>query len=263
MAKPTIDETRFGVTGANVDSTQVSDVAAPPSSGLRDTGWADHATPTAKTIDYLFRKVHKWFQYLDGLIDGAEKWTFPAAVAVTTNQTVGGTLGVTGLITATAGLTAGANQHIAASGTGLFKHGSKPYIIPARNGFATGAHAAAAAYGSNNGSVTLIPFLAAGVTWSVPIALPLGATLLTVKARVQDSAVTPTLVRAFLRSSVDDVPTDIDSPKSSSGAGTYQTLTFTANVVMAANTIYFVIFDCTGGTDTVRVHHLEVAFSQT
>jgi hypothetical protein len=40
------------------------------------------------------------------------------------------TLGVTGLITATAGATAAANQHITVSGTGRFKHGSRTMVIP-------------------------------------------------------------------------------------------------------------------------------------
>lgn len=43
--------------------------------------------------------------------------------------TVGGTLGVTGLITATAGLTAAANQHVTLSGTGEVKHGDRVLVM--------------------------------------------------------------------------------------------------------------------------------------
>lgn len=51
--------------------------------------------------------------------------TIAEAVAMVKSLTVGTTLGVTGLITATAGLTAAANQHVTVSGTGDFKHGSQ------------------------------------------------------------------------------------------------------------------------------------------
>jgi len=52
------------------------------------------------------------------------------------NMQVGGTLGVTGLITATAGVTAAANQHVTVSGTGEFKHGNRVKLIMPLSGFA-------------------------------------------------------------------------------------------------------------------------------
>lgn len=51
---------------------------------------------------------------------GVMTWSNTIANAVSMSST----LGVTGLITATAGLTAAANQHVTVSGTGEFKHGS-------------------------------------------------------------------------------------------------------------------------------------------
>lgn len=57
-----------------------------------------------------------------------------ATLATSGAATVGSTLGVTGLITATAGLTAAANTHVTVSGTGRFKHGSLTKWISAASG---------------------------------------------------------------------------------------------------------------------------------
>jgi hypothetical protein len=56
----------------------------------------------------------------------------PTLTSITTTGagSIGTTLGVTGLITATAGLTAAANQHVTVSGTGRFKHGAMELVIP-------------------------------------------------------------------------------------------------------------------------------------
>jgi hypothetical protein len=56
----------------------------------------------------------------------------PSVATVTTsgNASFGGTTTSTGLITASAGVTASANQHITVSGTGKFKHGSRKMMIP-------------------------------------------------------------------------------------------------------------------------------------
>ena len=51
--------------------------------------------------------------------------------AITGAVTMSSTLGVTGLITATAGLTAAANQHVTISGTGEYKHGDRVRTINA------------------------------------------------------------------------------------------------------------------------------------
>ena len=57
---------------------------------------------------------------------GVMTWsnTIANAVIMSASLTVGTTLGVTGLITATAGLTAAANQHVTLQGTGEVKHSS-------------------------------------------------------------------------------------------------------------------------------------------
>jgi len=54
-----------------------------------------------------------------------------ASNTVANAVSLGSTLGVTGLITATAGLTAAANQHVTVSGTGEIKHGDRVIAIGA------------------------------------------------------------------------------------------------------------------------------------
>jgi hypothetical protein len=56
------------------------------------------------------------------------------ALTVTGAATVSTTLGVTGLITASAGLTAAANQHVTVSGTGRFKHGTLQLALSPNGG---------------------------------------------------------------------------------------------------------------------------------
>jgi len=56
--------------------------------------------------------------------------TVASALALSSTLTVGSTLGVTGLITASAGLTAAAGQHLTVSSTGRFKHGNMTLNIP-------------------------------------------------------------------------------------------------------------------------------------
>ena len=64
--------------------------------------------------------------------------TIANAVAMSASLTVGTTLGVTGLITASAGLTASANQDVTISGTGRFKHGSIIRTVSPPRGKAAG-----------------------------------------------------------------------------------------------------------------------------
>ena len=73
------------------------------------------------------------------------------------------TLSVTGLITATGGLTAAANQHITVSGTGEYKHGSKTRPVSAQTGIEIGGSghwSSAAGYVISDGTID--------VYWAVP-----------------------------------------------------------------------------------------------
>lgn len=79
-------------------------------------GHTNGGQPASSEENWLSYWLCKWVEYLS---DGA----------LTGNHTIGGTLGVTGLITASAGVTAAANQHITVSGTGEFKHGERTLAI--------------------------------------------------------------------------------------------------------------------------------------
>lgn len=86
MAKPTIEDTRWAVTAAGVESTEV----AVPDGALKDGGYpatGSASIPLNKDWNFWHRKAHKWFQYLNGIIDGSENWTFPANVTVTGSLT--------------------------------------------------------------------------------------------------------------------------------------------------------------------------------
>lgn len=107
--KPT-DEARWAETAGGTPAANIVD----PSSGQKDTGWTTNQIPPSAYFNDWMRKAYKWFEYLnDGALQGA--------------HTFDSTVGVTGLITATAGVTAAANQHVTVSGTGQYKHGDRVY----------------------------------------------------------------------------------------------------------------------------------------
>lgn len=66
MAKPTVDEVRFAVDGGTfADAVNIS----APASGLKNTGYADSAIPTAKNINYLFNKGYRWDRWVAAQLD--------------------------------------------------------------------------------------------------------------------------------------------------------------------------------------------------
>lgn len=102
--------------------------------------------------------------------------TFPAALpgstllvqvssagALTFSNTVASAATFSGLITASAGVTAAANQHVTVSGTGEYKHGDVVLNIPANA--ATGL--SNCAYVSGTGSITFSA--GGGMTFAIPL----------------------------------------------------------------------------------------------
>ncbi len=87
-----------------------------PGAGKQDVGWKTGERPPAYYQNWLQYWNYKWAEYLnDGALQGA--------------HTFDSTVGVTGLITAGAGVTAAANQHFTVSGTGDYKHGDRVLLI--------------------------------------------------------------------------------------------------------------------------------------
>lgn len=88
------------------------------------------------------------------------------AVTLSSSLSVGTTLGVTGLITASAGLTAGNNQDITLQGTGVLKHGSIISVVSSLGGSGAG-FTPSAGYVVSSGANT----------WYVPVDLDEGERL--------------------------------------------------------------------------------------
>lgn len=98
----------------------------PPTSGKQTAGFAPGERGAAQYFDWLLNGYGQWAQYLnDGVMSGA--FTFDT------------TVGITGLLTATAGVTVGANNHVTISGTGKYKRGTRIRHIPAIGGIISGA----------------------------------------------------------------------------------------------------------------------------
>lgn len=89
-----------------------------PGAGKLDVGHVTAERPPAQYENWFKNLAWQWFEYLkDGAMSGA--FTFDSTVAVA------------GLITATAGLTCAANQHVTVSGTGKYKRGTRVRAIHA------------------------------------------------------------------------------------------------------------------------------------
>mgnify|MGYP007122138818 CR=1 FL=1 len=83
---------------------------AEPTAGEKITGWPLGGPAVSSYFNWLAKTTRDWLEYLkDGVMEGA--WSFA------------------GLITAKAGLTADAGQHITVSGAGEFKHGDRTIFI--------------------------------------------------------------------------------------------------------------------------------------
>lgn len=96
--------------------------APAPNGGKQDVGWKTGERPPAYYQNWLQYWNYKWLEYLnDGALQGP--------------HTFNNTVGVTGLVTASAGVTVGANQHITLSGTGEIKHGDRTRVIAALTGW--------------------------------------------------------------------------------------------------------------------------------
>lgn len=105
--KPTIADARWGETAGGTPGLVVA-----PNSGQRDSGWTLNQIGISTIDNYIKRQFYLWMKYLS---DGA----------LTGNHTITGTLNVSGLVTADAGVTCGANQNVIVSGTGKYRRGSK------------------------------------------------------------------------------------------------------------------------------------------
>jgi len=95
------------------------------------------------------------------------------------------TLTASGLITADAGVTAGAGQHITVSSTGRFKHGLRTLMVSAVEGHQFGVIGSATASFGVTGVVSSSTGLAS--PWILPVTLDAGKRVLAIRVVVEDS----------------------------------------------------------------------------
>jgi hypothetical protein len=135
---------------------------ATPGATLIAQGYEPNVKPTAQNLNQRLNAIGTWLQYLnDGAFEGAS--TFNSTLGVTGAVLMSSTLGVTGLITATAGVTCAANQHITQSGTGEHKHGDRPLHLPGCAGVA----ASGIAYSTTNGSISTTASTTVFYSWAL------------------------------------------------------------------------------------------------
>lgn len=239
-----------------------------PTGGQIASGIAAGEAANSSRMNYLLRFLGLWTAYLnDGAMSGA--WTFGSTVGITGNTTVGGTLGVTGLITATAGLTAAANQDIKTSGTGRHKHGTMTLMIPALVGMGVSNDDTADPYRNiNSGGATAgggVEISNDGTVWTVPITLPLGKRVTAIRGRIQDDSATPTTARMAVwrwdYSGSVPSPLQLGATQTSLGNDTIQTLTVSGLTYTIVTLQYLVVhFSPSNSTGVIQYYYVEVDY---
>lgn len=213
--------------------------------------------------------------------------TFPAALpgstllmqlssagAITASNTIANavsmssTLGVTGLITATGGLTAAANQHVTVSGTGELKHGDRVLQIPLTSGV-NNATASWDFYSSVAGAAVVWATPTAGSSDDLVFSIPLkvGDRIKEVRARVQDTTGGFTIsmfVHKWSGTNMLAGGSQVGATQTSAGDGSVQSLALTGlTETVASMTFYAVALRNNGATVTThRIAGLEVTYDR-
>jgi hypothetical protein len=188
--------------------------------------------------------------------------TLSSTLGVTGAATLSSTLGVTGLITATAGLTAAANQHVTVSGTGRFKHGSMTMVIP---GNAFVADDATATYSYDTGSGhwgTITTSSATNMEVSAPIILPAGKRITQIVWNVGHGTGASNrtyLFRKRLLASGASGNSSVDSTTNATSNDTEFTITRSGlTETITAGTSYTLVADLSEADDAI--HGVEITF---
>ncbi len=177
--------------------------------------------------------------------------TVSTTLGVTGAATLSSTLGVTGLITATAGLTAAANQHVTVSGTGKFKHGTRTLVIPALPS------------GQIAGSLTkaALSQQVAGDSLVIPIPLLSGNRIVNIRANI-DGASTTAFRFTLAQNETVFGPATLATSPSSSGVGNLDLVANAINITIAGQTAFYVVLTRTSGSGTATVYCVEVDYDQ-
>jgi hypothetical protein len=201
-----------------------------PSTTKIGAGWKTGEKPPAQYINWALNRTDNWLRYLDdGAFTGgvtadtlgvsgaltASGGVSTTTIAASGNATVGGTLGSTGLVTASAGLTAGANQHVTLSGTGDVKHGIKTKVIaPNPTGIPP--------YATMDVALSVFNYTA-----NLDGYFRLGDRIREVRLYVQDNTSGPTTLVSSLKTyaAPSGTPSTIGTSNTSNGSGSLQVLT--------------------------------------
>lgn len=175
------------------------------------------------------------------------------------NMQVGGTLGVTGLITATAGVTAAANQHVTVSGTGRLKHGTFTMQMGATAFIADTS--VTMSYGG--GALIQRSGGTGAITVFAPIILDIGKRVTAIRVTIGDSVTGPTKLQASFISVLGSTAaiTTIASSAVSAGNSTVQVLTIgSLTTTITSGNSYAIKVTTTTGTDINFVVMAEVDY---
>lgn len=186
--------------------------------------------------------------------------TLANLVSITTSgaASIGTTLGVTGLITATAGLTAAANQHVTVSGTGRFKHGTFTEYVHASSGTWDGDQ-----WTLNVGYVNMNASGIGGSIW-IPITLPVGKRITGVTADIKGDAVNRLTAKVYSITNAGS-RTELATEDSAASATNQSLVLATGNVDVVSGTMYYADISLKGGDAadaTLGVYGIGVTFTE-
>lgn len=149
-------------------------------------------------------------------------------------------------LVANAGIVAGPNQHMAVSGTGLFKHGTRTLTIISNGAVSTPG---------TTGTVALI----------IPFSLEAGKRILAVRATVKDSVTGPTTLETSLSTAIAGATYSNAAAfgPASAGTGTIQTIQQTGlSTVVVAGTAYAVTVTQATGVASTTTYSIQVDYDQ-
>ena len=223
-----------------------------PISAKLDVGFVADEEPPAQYLNFLHNLVFQWLDYLnDGDLEGA--------------HTIDNTLGVTGLITATAGLTAAVNQDVTVSGSGEFKHGELVSSLPP----AAGILAVGSSWQmlKNDGAVAAQWLVPSGANDAVlfPIVLKHGDRIKSIDVFVRDTAAANAISCDLWKSTpTTGANAKAGSTDTSAGDGTRQTLNIgSLTETLATDTIYQLIVRADTATGTTHaIYGIEVTYDR-
>jgi hypothetical protein len=244
-----------------------------PSAGKMDVGWVPGETPPAETFNWIENLAYQWQQYLsDGAFSGA--------------STFDNTLGVTGLLTASGGITvptgqavtlAGtttlaiggnvttdvtltANKNVTVSGTGGYKHPTRTIIL------GPGAFQLDFSSGSPTGNSTPGAFTGTPLAGSTPwvfanIDLPSGKQINTIRAYIHDNTTGVNIMSvALVTNDATGAIATVGTSSGSAGNSTDQTLTLPSLTTTIATGKSYSIRINTSAASQVKVYKVEIDY---